>query len=295
MATGPWNADRGHAAHPVRRVRRAGSGDTVNAAHTVNAEHYERRGPGHGSAPAAAWHHVARRATAPPGERTALQQRNLDDILGVTRLPERTLESHLRFATFTFRDLVHERLGGRNPFGNRGVRYTGSHDDAALNAGVECFWPDPAARRDLSYDSDLTGRVGIPVLTLHAIGDPTAFVEHEAAYRDTLRGAHRAGNLVQAYTRESEHSALSGSGYAASIAALDSWARTGRRPSPASVAAACERFDARYGTGCFHDPLFRPAADAAKVRPRPGDLVWPAMSAARERVWSRIEGVGIAP
>ena len=62
------------------------------------------------------------------------------------RVPERTLESHLRFATFTFRDIVHHRLGGRNPFSNRGVRYSGSHDDKALNPGVERFAADPSAR-----------------------------------------------------------------------------------------------------------------------------------------------------
>lgn len=124
-----------------------------------------------------------------PADRTALQQRNLDDILAVTRIPERALASHLQFATFTFRDIVSTRLGGRNPFSNRGVRYSGSHDDKALNAGVERFSADPTARRDLSYDSDLTGKVSIPVLTLHAIDDPTAFVEHESAYRATLQGA----------------------------------------------------------------------------------------------------------
>ncbi|KPC86395.1 membrane protein, partial [Streptomyces sp. NRRL WC-3753] len=79
--------------------------------------------------------------TSAPADRTALQQRNLDDILAVTRIPERSLEAHLRFATFTFRDLVTSRLDGRNPFGNQGVRYTGSHDDKALNAGVERFAP----------------------------------------------------------------------------------------------------------------------------------------------------------
>jgi hypothetical protein len=44
-----------------------------------------------------------------PADRTASQQRNLDDILAVTRIPERSLESHLRFATFTFRDIVSSR------------------------------------------------------------------------------------------------------------------------------------------------------------------------------------------
>ncbi|MGW6907238.1 hypothetical protein [Streptomyces sp. NPDC054940] len=229
-----------------------------------------------------------------PEERTALQQRNLDDILAVTRIPERALESHLRFATFTFRDIVHDRLGGRNPFGNQGVRYSGSHDDEALNAGVERFAADPTAVRDLSYDSDLTGKVSVPVLTLHAIDDPTAFVEHEAAYRATLRGAGRAGHLVQTFTREREHSELSDAEYAASIAALDRWVRAGERPTTRSVAASCAVFDRTYGTGCFYDPEFRPAPYATRVEPRPGGLRWPAMTAGQERAWGRIEGVGIA-
>ncbi|WP_251061797.1 MULTISPECIES: hypothetical protein [unclassified Streptomyces] len=232
---------------------------------------------------------------SPPQERTALQQRNLDDILAVTKIPERTLESHLRFATFTFRDIVHGRLGGRNPFGNRGVRYSGSHDDVALNAGVERFAPDPTAVRDLSYDSDLTGEVPIPVLTLHAIDDPTAFVEHEAAYRATLQGAGRDGALVQTFTREREHSELSDAEYATSMAALEAWVRTGERPTARSVAASCAAFDRAYGTGCFYDPAFRPSPYASRVEPRPGGLRWPAMTGAQERAWSRIEGVGIAP
>ncbi|MFC8228586.1 hypothetical protein [Streptomyces sp. NPDC057287] len=230
-----------------------------------------------------------------PADRTASQQRNLDDILAVTRVPERSLESHLRFATFTFRDIVSKRLGGRNPFGNRGVVYTGSHDDKALNDGVERFTADPTAHRDLSYDSDLTGRVSLPVLTLHAIGDPTAFVEHEAAYRATLLGAGRAGNLVQTFTTETEHSALSDSEYANSMAALDTWVRSGRKPGARSVAASCGAYDRTYGSGCFYDVDFRPSSYASAVRPRPGGLAWPAMTARQEKAWSRIEGVGIAP
>ncbi|MFC8871058.1 alpha/beta hydrolase family protein [Streptomyces sp. NPDC057148] len=230
-----------------------------------------------------------------PAERTDGQQRNLDDILAVTGVPERTLESHLRFATFTFRDIVANRLGGRNPFSNRGVRYSGSHDDNALNAGVERFSADPTARRNLSYDSDLTGKVSLPVLTLHAIDDPTAFVEHEAAYRATLRGAGRGGNLVQTFTDEREHSSLSDAEYANSLAALNDWARSGRKPTPRSIAASCAAFDAEHGGGCHYEPGYHPASYASRVRPRPGGLDWPAMTAAQERAWSRIDGVGIAP
>jgi hypothetical protein len=230
-----------------------------------------------------------------PEARTVQQQRHLDDILAVTRLQERSLATHLQYATFLFQDITAKRLGGRNPFSNRGVWYEGSHDDKALNAGVARFSADPTARRDLSYDSDLTGQVTLPVLTLHGIDDPQVFVESEAAYRATSRAAGRDGNLLQTFTREAEHSALSKAEYANSLAALDTWVRSGRKPTPASVARTCDTFARVHASGCFYDPHFRPAPYAQRVRPRPGGLHWPAMTAAQERAWSRIEGVGIAP
>jgi pimeloyl-ACP methyl ester carboxylesterase len=230
-----------------------------------------------------------------PEERTALQKRNLSDILGVTHLPERTLASHLNFATFTFRDIVQNRLGGRNPFANRAVWYRGSHDDLALNLGAQRFSADPTAVRDLSYDSDVTGSISVPVLTMHAINDPTAFVEHESAYRESVQNAGRARYLVQTFTRESEHSALSDSGYASAMSALARWVRTGHKPTPASVAAACPAMDKKYGTGCFFDPKFSPGSYESTVYPRPGGWFWPALNPWQARLWSKIPNVGIKP
>ncbi|ALG08818.1 hypothetical protein [Kibdelosporangium phytohabitans] len=233
---------------------------------------------------------------SPPAQRTAQQAQNLKDILGVTRLPERTLASHLNFATFTFRDIVHNRLGGRNPFANVGVRYTGSHDDVALNLGVQRFWADPSAVRDLSYDSDVTGSISVPVLSMHAINDPTAFVEHDAAYRASVTHAGNSRYLVQTFTRESEHSALSDSGYAAAVSALATWVKTSRKPTAASVAASCPAFDAKYHQGCFFDPGFTPNSYESKVYPRPGGRHWPALSSVQAELWKRFyPGVGIAP
>jgi hypothetical protein len=230
-----------------------------------------------------------------PADRTALQQQNLDDILAVTKVPERTLGSHLSFATFTFRDIVHNRLDGRNPFSNIGVRYSGSHDDKALNRGVQRFFADHRAKRDLTWDSDLTGAVRIPTVTFHAIDDPTVFVEHESAYRATREGARTADDLVQVFTAESEHSSLSNSGYAAAMDALATWVGTGEKPTPAGVAAACPGFDTTYGTGCFVDPTFTPASYADRVEPRPLGRHWPTMPALLERAWSWIPGIGIEP
>lgn len=230
-----------------------------------------------------------------PAERTALQQQNLDDILAVARIPERTLESHLRFATFTFRDIVNRRLDGRNPFGNETIHYTGSHDDKALNRGVERFSPDRSAVRDLSFDSDLTGDVNLPVLTLHAIDDPTAFVEHESAYRATLEGAGNDQHLVQTFTREAEHSSLSAAEYAAAIGNLSRWVESDKKPTPESIASSCSTYAARHDGGCFFEPSFTPESYASRVRPRPGTRHWPAITSAQYDRWERRGDVGIEP
>ncbi|MFI6094513.1 alpha/beta hydrolase family protein [Lentzea sp. NPDC051213] len=202
------------------------------------------------------------------GNRTPEQQQKLTDILTVTKIPEETLNSHLNFATFTFRDIVHNRLGGKNPFSNKGVQYKGSHDDAALNAGVERFAADPEARAQLAYDSDLTGKINIPVLSVHAIGDPTAFVEHESAYRDTVVKAGRWWNLVQTFTTEATHSAFSDSEYASAMQALEAWEKWGLRANPYLMALSCPGHDRKYGTGCFFDPRYRPQPYESRVIPR---------------------------
>jgi hypothetical protein len=197
-----------------------------------------------------------------------VQQRTLDDITAVTRIPERSLPTHLQYATFLFQDIVGNRLGGRNPFGNRGVRYTGSADDRALNAGVARFSADPTARRDLSYDSDLTGKIDIPVLSVHAIGDPTAFVEHESAYKDVVTKAGRWYNLVQTFTTEATHSAFSDSEYAAAMQSLEAWEKWGIRSNAFLIAAACSSHDRKYGTGCFYNPWYKPKSYESRVAPR---------------------------
>ncbi|MBF0665172.1 MAG: hypothetical protein IR159_06460, partial [Brevundimonas sp.] len=78
-------------------------------------------------------------------DRTPAEARRLRNILAVTGVGENQLVSHLAWATFLFQDLVHERLGGGNPFDNSAVVYRGSTDDEALNAGVERFTADPEA------------------------------------------------------------------------------------------------------------------------------------------------------
>ncbi len=196
----------------------------------------------------------------PAAERNAQQSRNLADILGAVAIQESSLISHLNWGTWHFQDIVFNRLGGRNPFGNATVRYSGSHDDAALNARVFRATANPAARADFAADADVRGRIAIPVLTIHAVNDPTAFVELESAFRETMRRGGSAELLVQLFTDDSEHSYLSDAQYVAAMHALLAWVERGEKPTAAGVAEQCRSVDVAFSpqTGCRFLPTFTP-------------------------------------
>jgi hypothetical protein len=204
----------------------------------------------------------------PKDQRSTRQQQNLDNILNVIHIPERTLVSHMAWATFLFRDMVQLRLGGHNPFTNEGVQYKGSTDDAALNAGVVRFRADPQGVALLADDSDMTGQIGIPVVTMHAIDDPTAMVEMEAQYRSTVDKAGHGDLLVQTFTDEHVHSKLNDPEYPAVLDALMQWITAGKKPTPAGIAAACPAWQKVYGGQCLFRPDFHPAALDTRVYPR---------------------------
>src|SRR5690606_32059961 len=99
----------------------------------------------------------------PAAERTPEQQRKVQTLVDVLRIPASSIQSHLNWGTFHFRDVVQHRTGGASPFGNWGAQYRGSADDAALNAAVLRYRADPAAVARFAEDTDLTGRIPLPV------------------------------------------------------------------------------------------------------------------------------------
>lgn len=204
----------------------------------------------------------------PADKRSAEQKRKLANILGVIRVTEKGLPGHLNWSTLLFQDIVHKRLGGKSPFTNTGVRYAGSDDDEALNKGVARFEADPAAAARFAADGALTGKVAIPVLTMHAIDDPTVFVEQDSVYRATLEKGGSGDRLVQTFTRENEHSYLGTPQYAALLEALMKWVDAGEKPTAQSVAALCEKHAARYEGGCHFDAAYRPRPLESRQYPR---------------------------
>ncbi|WP_167758649.1 alpha/beta hydrolase family protein [Zemynaea arenosa] len=211
--------------------------------------------------------------TALPAEkRTAAQARALRNIARVVRIPESSVGAHMNWATVTFHDLTMRHLGGHNPFSNVGVVYAGSDDDAALNKLVPRFAATSEGRRRLKEDSGVSGKVTVPTLTLHAIDDPTVFVEMEHEYRAKVEQAGGGARLLQMFTREAEHGRLAAPQYAAVLASLMAWIRDGARPAPASVVQKCEAYVGKYGEACHFDLQYQPAPLATRVYAR----AWPA-------------------
>jgi pimeloyl-ACP methyl ester carboxylesterase len=204
----------------------------------------------------------------PAEKRTALQKSNLSNITSTLRIPERSLVAHVNWATNLFQDIVHKRLGGKSPFSNAGVLYSGSEHDRSLNRGVERFEADPAAASAFAKDGDATGKVSVPVITMHAIEDPTAFVEMESTYRERMQAGGSADRLVQVFTKESEHSYLSSPEYAALLESLLRWVDAGEKPTPRTVAAACESHAGRLEGGCHFDVDYQPKALSTRQYPR---------------------------
>lgn len=190
----------------------------------------------------------------PAARRTPEQAARLRDILAVTGVAEAQLVSHMAWATFLFQDMVQLRLGGGNPFDNSATVYRGSADDVALNAGVERFKADPKAVALLAYDADLTGRIERPVLTLHALHDPTVSFSLEALYAGTVAAAGRSALLVQAATDEADHSKLSDAGYMTALDALEGWIDRGVAPATSSFQARCKALWAKLGPCLFVKP-----------------------------------------
>lgn len=204
----------------------------------------------------------------PAAQRSPEQAAKLKTLLTVLKLPESSLQGHLNWATFHFRDIAQHRTGGRNVFGNMGAVYQGSADDAALNAAVKRYAADPQAVADFGADTDPNGHIPVPVLTVHATHDPTAFVELENRFHQTMQAAGTADHLVQTFTDFDTHSYFSDAVYPALLAALMDWVDKGQKPTPASVAQRCASLEAHYGAACRFQTDYQPASLDTRITPR---------------------------
>ena len=204
---------------------------------------------------------------SPAGQRTPEQARKLQTIVDVLKIPASSVASHLNWGTFTLRDVV-QKNGGVSPFGNEGVRYVGSPDDAALNAGVARYKADPAAVARFAADVDHSGRFAVPVLSAHGIADATVFVEGSDTLRQRMLAAGNGHRLVQTFVDSSEHSYWGDAHYPPLFEALLNWVDKGQKPSPAGVADRCRQLRTAQPADCRFLPAFTPQPLASRIAPR---------------------------
>lgn len=116
----------------------------------------------------------------------------VDQLLRVTDAPydlshaTETISDALRFSVYTAHDI--SLTFGASPFDNQDTVYTGSDDDAALNAAVPRYTADPDARAALA-DYDTGGDLTVPLVTLHTTLDPVVPFWHDALYAAKVSAA----------------------------------------------------------------------------------------------------------
>jgi hypothetical protein len=157
----------------------------------------------------------------------------------------------MELTTFRFQDVVHNFLGGKNPFTNTMTVYRGSGDDDALNRGVERFSGDVQARDLISFDSDVRGTLVAPTITLQARYDPIVSYRAQAHFKNVVAQAGQSHLLFQLLTSEDQHSGLSDSQYLATLATLVDWIGSKQRPTLKKVRGTCESYALKSGKQCF--------------------------------------------
>lgn len=204
----------------------------------------------------------------PAAQRSAEQKLKIDTLVKVIKIPESAIQSHINWGTRHFQDISANRTGGASPFGNVGAVYTGSTDDAALNAGVLRYSADPAAYAKFAQDTDPTGKIPVPVVSTKWISDPTAFVELDAYFLQVMTRGGSADRLVQTFTTTGTHSYISDPTYPTLMNALLQWVEQGRKPTAASIASACAGQEAQFGAGCAFATDYYPQALETRVSAR---------------------------
>lgn len=124
-----------------------------------------------------------------------------------------------------------ERLHGHGFFDNTEIWYSGSGDDAALNAGVQRYAADPAAVNYLEHWYTPNGGISSPFVTLHTTRDPLVPVRGLDLFADAVAAAGNSDLLLQRPSTDAfGHCAFNGTDVLGAFGTLVQWVRTNQRP-----------------------------------------------------------------
>lgn len=132
-----------------------------------------------------------------------------------------------------------DRVNGKMPFDNADASYqvnvtedptTNAYLSGLLNAGVERFTADAAARNYYEHNYKPTGQIGAPIITLHTTRDPAIPFAHEALFADAVARAGRSEWLTQRSIDRWGHCAFTTSEMEGAFDELVSWTTSMQRP-----------------------------------------------------------------
>jgi pimeloyl-ACP methyl ester carboxylesterase len=112
------------------------------------------------------------------------------------------------FQVGSFNDFL-ARNHGQNFFDNSDDWYSGSSDDALLNAAIPRYTSTPAAEAVLKQWYEPTGKLKIPAVTIHTTRDEVVQIFQEGRYFEKVSEAGYADNLVQHYIDRFGHCVFS--------------------------------------------------------------------------------------
>jgi hypothetical protein len=109
------------------------------------------------------------------------------DLANMAISTEQTVERLLWYNVYSTND-AKQRLGG-NPYDNSTRQYSGSLDDVALNARVFTTTADIAATTAIASSYQTTGRLAVPLTTMHTTLDPVVPYWHAELYGQKVAAA----------------------------------------------------------------------------------------------------------
>ena len=132
-----------------------------------------------------------------------------------------------------------DRTHGQNLFDNSATVYTGSPAVPAATLvsindpvnGVDRFTATPAAENFLDKYFQPTGKLSIPVLTLHTTRDPAVPIAHETALASIVNAAGTSSLLRQRMINRFGHCTFTMNEMVTAVQDLDAWVRTGIAPA----------------------------------------------------------------
>lgn len=112
------------------------------------------------------------------------------------------------------------------------MAYAGSSDDEALNSGVARFQADPPGLSYLARWYEPTGKLRIPMLTLHTTGDGLVPIIQQDWYEQRVAEQGYSNNLVRRTIDRYDHCTFSLDEEVQAFLDLVNWVDNAVEPSP---------------------------------------------------------------